>query len=143
MIRVIQKPSNNFINEVIYPKYIIIHCIGYSIETAINILTKSVEDGGGGVSSHYLIPEVTRNGRLHSDSPILNPEYPIYSLVKPDKFARHAGKSKWQEDVDLNSQSIGIEFSSPNYANALQGDELNWYIILSAILSIKSMLVLN
>ena len=44
-----------------------------------------------------------------------------------DKFAFHAGKSQWLIDSDLNDQSIGIEFSSPNYANAMEGGEHNWF----------------
>lgn len=120
-IKIIAKPSKNYLPQEIKPNYIILHCIGFTEKDALDILTKSVDEGGGGVSSHYFIPQVELSP-LNSTG-----EYPIYQLVDDDKFARHAGKSKWLVDSDLNDQSIGIEFSSPNYANAMEGGELDWF----------------
>ncbi|MBN8828539.1 MAG: N-acetylmuramoyl-L-alanine amidase [Sphingobacteriia bacterium] len=118
-INIIDRPSVNFTDEEITPRYIVIHCIGYDDIKALDILTKTVENGGGGVSSHYFIPQVqdtTLDG------------YPIYNLVSDNKKAWHAGASKWYQDENLNSFSIGIEFNSPNYANAITGDgNLDWY----------------
>lgn len=124
-INIIERPSENYLLQEINPKYIILHCIGYTQEHALDILTKTVEDGGGGVSSHYFIPQIELSP-LNSTI-----EYPIYQLVDDDKFARHAGHSTWLLDSNLNDQSIGIEFSSPNYANALanamEEEALDWF----------------
>ena len=122
--KIIQKPSKNFSSAEIQPTYIILHCIGYAEERAMQILTETLEEGGGGVSSHYFVPQITADS-----SPI--PSYPVYHLVQDSQTAWHAGKSQWQTDVDLNNKSIGIEFSSPNYANALGvatgAGELDWF----------------
>lgn len=120
-IKIIEKPSKNYLPQKIKPNYIILHCIGFAEESALDLLTKSVEEGGGGVSSHYFIPQIELSP-LNSTG-----EYPIYQLVDDDKFAQHAGKSKWLVDSELNDQSIGIEFSSPNYAKAMGGGELDWF----------------
>ena len=45
------------------------------------------------VSCHYLI---SKKGK-------------IYQLVKDKDVAWHAGKSRWKNDINLNSKSIGIE----------------------------------
>ena len=45
------------------------------------------------VSCHYLI---SKKGK-------------IYQLVKDQNIAWHAGKSKWEKDINLNSKSIGVE----------------------------------
>ena len=45
------------------------------------------------VSCHYLI---SKKGK-------------IYQLVKDKNIAWHAGKSKWNNDINLNSKSIGVE----------------------------------
>lgn len=120
-ISIIEKPSKNFSLQEIQPKYIILHCIGYEEEIALNLLTNTIAEGGGGVSAHYFIPKI--------ESFALNPtnSYPVYRLVEDTKFAQHAGKSQWRTDTDLNDQSIGIEFSSPNYAKALEDVTLDWF----------------
>ena len=53
-----------------------------------------------GVSCHYFIYE---DGR-------------IVQLVPEAKRAWHAGKSCWQEEVDTNSRSIGIEIVNPGHS---------------------------
>ncbi len=120
-IIIIEKPSKNFLPQEIQPKYIILHCIGFIEEYALNLLTQTIEEGGGGVSAHYFIPQIELSPLSAMST------YPVYRLVEDTKFARHAGKSQWQTDLDLNDQSIGIEFSSPNYANALEGGALDWF----------------
>lgn len=117
---IVEKPSSNHSNEDLTPQFIIIHCIGFDENSALKILTKSVSEGGGGVSSHFLIPQVIKE----------NP-YPIYQLVHDNKKARHAGASSWGKVTSFNNCSIGIEFHSPNYAKALQHQagksDLDWF----------------
>lgn len=117
---IIEKPSSNYSDEAIIPQFIIIHCIGFDENSALKILTKPVSEGGGGVSSHFLIPQVKK------ESP-----YPIFKIVPDNKKAWHAGASSWGKTSSLNNCSIGIEFHSPNYARALQhqaGDgNLDWF----------------
>jgi len=112
-INIIERPSNNSSDQEIQPKYIILHCIGYSQERALEILTQTVDAGGGGVSSHYFIPQIEELASSSAPS-----TYPVYHLVDDTKYAKHAGQSRWLSDSSLNNLSIGIEFSSPNYANA-------------------------
>ncbi len=71
-------------------KYIIIHYTGMKNQLlAIQRLQSKVAK----VSCHYLI---SKKGK-------------IYQLVKDQNIAWHAGKSRWEKDVNLNSKSIGIE----------------------------------
>tara|TARA_B100000941_G_scaffold273000_1_gene232957 strand:- start:177 stop:695 length:519 start_codon:yes stop_codon:yes gene_type:complete len=71
-------------------KYLIIHYTGMRNQAlAIARLQSRVAK----VSSHYLI---SKRGK-------------IYQLVKDENIAWHAGKSRWEKDVNLNSKSIGIE----------------------------------
>ena len=71
-------------------KFIVLHYTGMQSERAsIERLTNEKSK----VSSHYLI---NRNGK-------------IIKMVDEKNIAWHAGKSKWKNFVNLNSQSIGIE----------------------------------
>ena len=71
-------------------KFIVIHYTGMQSERAcIRRLTNKKSK----VSAHYLI---TRKGS-------------ITRMVDEKKIAWHAGKSKWKNLINLNSQSIGIE----------------------------------
>jgi len=56
----------------------------------------------GGVSSHYLIPEL-------DDPTYPNNELEIIQLVDESQRAWHAGKSYWDKRKNLNDTSIGIE----------------------------------
>lgn len=107
--KIIEKPSGNHPNEGMTPQFIIIHCIGFDENSALKILTKSVSEGGGGVSAHFLVPQLK-----------IESSYPIFNLVPTNNKARHAGVSNWKETSSFNNCSIGIEFHSPNYARALQ-----------------------
>ena len=71
-------------------KFIVIHYTGMQSERACikRLISKSSQ-----VSTHYLI---NRKGS-------------ITRLVDEKKTAWHAGKSKWKNLINLNSQSIGIE----------------------------------
>ena len=71
-------------------KYVIIHYTGMQSEIAsINRL----KNPRSKVSCHYLI---TKKGK-------------IINMVRENKIAWHAGKSKWKNFKNLNSTSIGIE----------------------------------
>jgi len=90
-LNVVFKKSKNFevkLNRTI--KYLIIHYTGMKNQSvAIQRLQSQVAK----VSCHYLI---SKKGK-------------IYQLVKDHNIAWHAGKSKWEKDINLNSKSIGIE----------------------------------
>lgn len=121
------------------PSLIIAHCIGTSFKRAIDLLTKPVEKGGGGVSAHYFIPQMTgheiqkRFPEYLIGSKLSHPnQVPVIRLVKEEDRAWHAGPSHWGElnnlpgcRDSLNSCSIGIEFHAEGYAN---GDGSNWYV---------------
>ncbi len=78
------------------PSMIILHYTGMqSTKAAIDRLC----DPASKVSAHYVVEE---NGRL-------------VSLVDEDKRAWHAGASHWENIVDVNSHSIGIEIVNPGH----------------------------
>ena len=71
-------------------KFIVIHYTGMQSEReCIKKLTSNKSE----VSAHYLI---NRKGN-------------ITRMVDENNIAWHAGKSKWKNFINLNSQSIGIE----------------------------------
>ena len=51
------------------------------------------------VSAHYLIDEVGN----------------IFSLVAENKRAWHAGVASWNDDVDINNISVGVEIANPGH----------------------------
>ena len=71
-------------------KFIIIHYTG--MQSEIESLNR-LKDEKSKVSAHYFI---NRGGK-------------ITQLVKDNKIAWHAGKSKWKNFKNLNKHSIGIE----------------------------------
>jgi N-acetylmuramoyl-L-alanine amidase len=71
-------------------KFVIIHYTG--MQSEIESLER-LKDPKHKVSCHYL---VNRKGK-------------IIQMVKDDKIAWHAGKSKWQNFKNVNKNSIGIE----------------------------------
>ncbi len=73
-------------------KYLIYHFTEGNLEQSLEWLT-TTNPAGQKVSAHYLIDE----------------EGQVYSLVPEGKRAWHAGISAWEDDVSLNSNSIGIE----------------------------------
>ncbi len=71
-------------------KFIVIHYTGMqSLRASLKRLCNPIYK----VSSHYLID---RDGK-------------IFQIVKDNKIAWHAGKSKWNKIKNLNKNSIGIE----------------------------------
>ena len=77
-------------------KYVIIHYTGMKNQ---KVAIKRLQSKVAKVSCHYLI----------SKSGV------IYQLVKDQNIAWHAGKSKWKNDINLNSSSIGIELVNKGY----------------------------
>ena len=71
-------------------KFIIIHYTGMQSEGES---IKRLTDERSKVSAHYL---VNKKGR-------------VVKMVDDNKIAWHAGKSRWKNFINLNSQSIGIE----------------------------------
>ena len=71
-------------------KFVIIHYTGMQSEIES---IKKLKNSNSSVSCHYLI---NRKGK-------------IIQMVKENKIAWHAGKSKWKEFKNLNENSIGIE----------------------------------
>jgi len=108
------------------PISIIVHSIGTSLDKAIEILSKPDH----GVSSHYLIPQLTMSEfvmlypQLVIGLNIKHPNnIPVIALVAEEMKAFHAGISSWKDwnnlpgcESGLNNCSIGIEFHAPNYA---------------------------
>ena len=90
-LKVVFKKSKNFEtkqNRVI--KYLIIHYTGMKNQS---VALKRLQSRVAKVSCHYLI---SKKGK-------------IYQLVQDQNIAWHAGKSRWERDINLNSKSIGIE----------------------------------
>ena len=82
-------------------KFVIIHYTGMQSEIeSINRLKNPKYM----VSCHYFI---SRNGQ-------------ITQLVKDNKVAWHAGKSKWQNFINLNKCSIGIELANKGHQYGYQ-----------------------
>jgi N-acetyl-anhydromuramyl-L-alanine amidase AmpD len=134
---VIDIPSQNFDDRAGTPiQLIVVHCIGLDLEATIRGLTrKTGEDGGRGVSAHYLIPQITAreflsrySGMIEGALPsVLYPDaVPALRLVPEPLRAWHAGVSSWGDfnklsgcERSLNSCSIGIEFHAPGYDDEL------------------------
>ena len=77
-------------------KYIIIHFTGMKNQ---KLAIKRLQSKVAKVSSHYII---SKNGK-------------IFQLVNDLDIAWHAGKSKWENDINLNSKSFGIELVNNGY----------------------------
>jgi N-acetylmuramoyl-L-alanine amidase len=85
------QPSPNYSAR--RPSLVVVHHTGSaSVDRALATLT----DPGRGVSAHYLI---ARDGR-------------ILQLVDERMRAWHAGESRWGNESDVNSASIGIELDN-------------------------------
>ena len=94
---VIQKLSPNFDDRAgANISYLILHYTGMKTgREALQRLTDPVSQ----VSAHYTIDE----------------DGIVYQHVKESARAWHAGVSAWQEDKNLNAQSIGIEIVNPGH----------------------------
>ncbi len=87
--------SNNYSYRV---KSLVIHFTAVNYEESVNYLVKE----GGGVSSHYLIPQLDDETYPHRS-------IKVHQLVDENQRAWHAGLSYWQGRSGLNDSSIGIE----------------------------------
>ena len=74
-------------------KYIVIHYTGMK---TLKLAYRKLSDMSSNVSAHYLI---CKNGA-------------ILNLICPKYKAWHAGKSKWQNEININDYSIGIELEN-------------------------------
>lgn len=79
-------------------KNIVIHYTALDFNNSIKILTEEE------VSSHYLIPDK-----------LIDYNQKIFSLVKENYRAWHAGNSYWHNRTNLNDTSIGIEIINIGY----------------------------
>jgi N-acetylmuramoyl-L-alanine amidase len=79
-------------------KSLVMHFTAVNYEDSVKYLVNE----GGGVSSHYLIPQINDETYPHDQIRILQ-------LVDETERAWHAGVSYWQGRTGLNDSSIGIE----------------------------------
>jgi len=96
---IIDRPSPNF-NERqggSGPDFLILH---YTDMASSEAALARLCDPAAQVSAHYLVDE----------------DGTVYRLVDEDKRAWHAGKSRWKDETDLNSRSIGIEIANPGHS---------------------------
>ena len=77
-------------------KFVVIHYTGMQSEI---VSLKRLTDKHSKVSAHYFIG---KNGK-------------IVQLVKENKVAWHAGKSKWKKFRNLNKYSVGIELANKGH----------------------------
>lgn len=92
-------PSQNYIKKKRKKKdlkFIVIHYTGMQSERAC---IKRLTNKKSQVSTHYLI----------------NGAGKIIRMVDDENIAWHAGKSKWKNYINLNSQSIGIELTNKGH----------------------------
>jgi len=90
-IKIIKSPNysiHNYNKKI--NKFIVLHYTGMQTE---RVSIERLNSKKNKLSRHYLI---NRNGK-------------ITKMVEEKKIAWHAGKSKWKNFINLNSQSIGIE----------------------------------
>lgn len=93
---------------------IVVHYTVGNFESSIKWFTSPRDNGGQGVSTHYLVSDKNSNH--------------IYQLVGPKLRAWHAGVSKWMGIDNLNHRSLGIEIVNPGYtpANATDRNTVVW-----------------
>jgi len=86
-------------------RIVVIHHTTGDFQSSFDVLT---EPSGNPVSSHYLIPEP-------GDPSYVEKDLKLYSLVKEEGRAWHAGSSYWAGKTSLNDMSIGIELVNRTY----------------------------
>ncbi len=92
----VEQPSVNSSGRV---RFLVIHFTTIDFQQSLQALTVANDNG---VSSHYLIPE--RFDPSYGDKPLK-----VYALVDEQRRAWHAGPSRWEDRINVNDQSIGIE----------------------------------
>ena len=86
-------------------RIVVIHHTTADFQDSLDILTKK---SNRPVSSHYLVPEP-------GDPSYSGKDVRLYSLVREEARAWHAGLSYWAGKTSLNDISIGIELVNQTY----------------------------
>jgi len=86
-------------------RIVVIHHTTADFQDSLDILTKKSDRP---VSSHYLVPEP-------GDPSYSGKDVRLYSLVREEARAWHAGSSYWAGKTSLNDISIGIELVNQTY----------------------------
>ena len=97
-MKIIKNPSPNFENRPpsVSVNLLLFHYTG--MKSASEAIARLCNPNSK-VSAHYLIDEVGN----------------IYSLVDENKRAWHAGVASWNDDVDINNISVGVEIANPGH----------------------------
>ncbi|AMX01877.1 N-acetylmuramoyl-L-alanine amidase [Microbulbifer thermotolerans] len=80
-------------------RFLVMHYTSSDFGRSLELLT---EPSPYPVSAHYLIPE-------HGDPSYANSDLRVYQLVDESRRAWHAGAGTWEDRIQVNDQSIGIE----------------------------------
>lgn len=143
-VDIIWLPSENFSKTPdgdaiqIVPKALSVSCMGTELYDSLRRLTKSKENGGDGISTHFFIPQLTGAQLMESYPDLVEgktlhhpDQVPVFQLVDETHRAWHAGVSKWRLlnalegcAAGINSCTIGVHFHTPGYAN---GDGSDWF----------------
>ena len=86
-------------------RIVVIHHTTADFQDSLDVLTKKSDRP---VSSHYLVPEP-------GDPSFSGKDLRLYSLVREEGRAWHAGRSYWAGKTALNDISIGIELVNQTY----------------------------
>ena len=89
---------------------LVLHYTALDLKASLKALTNPNTK----VSAHYLIPEKSMSGKRQ-----------IFQLVDEKKRAWHAGASAWQQRINLNDTSIGIEIVNLGYSD--KNGKRRWY----------------
>ena len=97
-MKIIKNPSPNFENRPpgVSVNLLLFHYTG--MKSASEAIARLCNPNSK-VSAHYLIDE---GGN-------------IFSLVEENKRAWHAGVASWNDDVDINNISVGVEIANPGH----------------------------
>ena len=97
-MKIIKNPSPNFENRPpsVSVNLLLFHYTG--MKSASEAMARLCNPNSK-VSAHYLIDEVGN----------------IFSLVDENKRAWHAGVASWNDDVDINNISVGVEIANPGH----------------------------
>ncbi len=143
-VDIIRLPSENFSKTPegdtikIVPRAVSVSCMGTELCDSLRRLTKSKDNGGDGISTHFFIPQLTGAQIMESypdlvEGQVLHhpDQVPVFQLVDETHRAWHAGVSKWGLlntlegcAVGINSCTVGVHFHTPGYAN---GDGSDWF----------------
>ena len=89
----------------------------------LKLAYRKLSDMSSNVSAHYLI---CKNGA-------------ILNLICPKYKAWHAGKSKWQNEININDYSIGIELENRGHEFGYTNYSEEQYSSLKKLISFYSL----